>query len=106
MFAKNCKGRGFFDYTVTVNARQATPTNYVAYTFNLRSPDGKQKSFQDHHPDADQNQPNSKWHYSITIQVNEGSKVVRTISAGDGNPNPEGVSTREANGIVYINILE
>lgn len=102
----NYKGRGWFDYDVTVNARRATPTAFAAYTFNQASADGTQKSFQATHPAAASNPPNAIWRYAVSVDVKEGTRVLRTISAGDGNPNPEGVSTRVANGVVYVNVIE
>ena len=102
----NHKGRGWFDYDVTVSARRATPTALTAYAFNLASADGTQKSFQATHPAAAGNPPNAVWRYTVGVDVKEGTKVLRTISAGDGNPNPEGVSTRVANGVVYVNVTE
>jgi hypothetical protein len=103
---KNCKGRGFFEYNVTVNAEAKSPSNIRDHKFELTSNDATQKSFQAAHPDAVANLPEAVWHYSVRVDVSEGDKTVKTVSAGDGNPNPEGVVTRMAAGVVYVNVLE
>jgi hypothetical protein len=103
---KNCKGRGFFEYNVTVNAETTAPSNIADFPFELTSRDATQKSFQTAHPDAGKNLPNAVWHYSVLVEVSEGNRKIKAISAGDGNPNPEGVVTRASAGVVYINILE
>ncbi len=106
VFAKNCKGRGWFNYDVTVTARKATSTAFVAFPFSLASADGTQRSFQAVHPAAAGNPPNAVWRYSVGVEVREGTRLLQTISAGDGNPNPTGISSRVANGVVYVNVTD
>jgi hypothetical protein len=104
--ARNCRGRGFFEYRVTLRAESLVTSNIEAYNFTLSPKDDTQRSFQATHPDAAKNFLKASWHYSVVIDVFEGKKKIRTSSAGDGNPNPEGVTTRTSNGTVYINIQE
>ncbi len=106
LVAKNCKGRGFFEYNVTVNAENFVPSNIPDFKFDMTSRDATQKSFQAAHPDAPKNFPNAVWRYSIQAVVSEGGRQIKTVSAGDGNPNPDGVTTRVSAGVVYINILD
>lgn len=106
VFAKNCEGRGWFNYDVTVTARKATSTAFVAFPFSLASADGTQRSFQAVHPAAAGNPPNAVWRYSVGVEVREGTRLLQTISAGDGNPNPTGMSSRVANGVVYVNVTD
>jgi hypothetical protein len=101
---RNCRGRGWFDYTLTLTARRATPANAPAHAFKFVSADGTQRNFQESHPQATGNLPNARWQYQVTVEVKEGSKILRTIAAGDGNPNPEGVSTKSSGGVVYVNV--
>ena len=100
------KGRGWFDYDVTLNGVRKVPATIAAQQFDMVSPEGAQRSFSAAHPDAGKNLLNPRWQYTATVQVNEGDQLVRTIVAGSGNPNPEGVSTRIKDGVAFVEIAD
>lgn len=102
----NHKGRGWFAYTVRLNGIKKIATAIPSQMFELTSPDGVQRSFSASHADANKNLLNPRWQYTATVQVNEGTQLIRTIVAGSGNPNPDGVSTRIKDGVAFVEIAD
>ncbi|MGF9565038.1 hypothetical protein AAIH70_16100 [Neorhizobium sp. BT27B] len=103
---RECRGRGFFEYDVTVNAQVATRSAIQTYEFDHSSNGSVQRSFQATHPSAINPLPNVAWQYSIVVDIKEGTKTIKTISAGTGSPNPEGVVSRMVDGTVYIEVKD
>ena len=100
------RGRGWFAYNVQLNGLKKVPGTINEQQFELDSPDGVQRSFSVVHPDASKQLLNARWQYAATVHVNEGSKLVRAIMAGSGNPNPEGVTTRMQDGVAYVEVSD
>lgn len=100
------KGRGWFDYDVTLNGVKKVPATIAVQQFDMVSPDGAQRSFSAAHSEASKNLLNPRWQYAATVQVTEGTQLVRTIVAGSGNPNPDGVTTRIKDGVAFVEIAD
>lgn len=101
---RNCKGRGWVHYTITLNARKPIPTTLDPFEFIASSPDGKQRSFSFTHPAASQNLPSRKWEFQAAVETLEGGKLLRSVKAGTANPNPAGINTKLGDGVVFVNV--
>jgi hypothetical protein len=104
MVAKHCKGRGFFEYDLSLHASNTSVTNMDAYPFHMESADGSQRSFSASHPAIANNLLSRKWRYSVVVKVFEGIMPGNIVSTGDGDANPDGVETRMTDGTLTINV--
>lgn len=101
---KNCKGRGFFDYTIRLRAKKGARAPIEAWQFEQASAVPVQKSFVFTHPQSMDGFENPDWTYEISVQILEGKKAPYTIQASNVNPNPEIIVTRINAGVLSIEI--
>jgi hypothetical protein len=101
--ARNCKGRGWVDYDVTLNGESDDVAPIPERKFSDGSPTGIKTSFLLQY-DNPEMYPRAEWTYQVEIAVKVGGKPIRTVVVSNGAQNHDGVRSRILNGALSLEI--
>lgn len=105
VLARNCKGRGFIEYELTLSGTREDTAPIPEKTFTAKSaPDQRQTHFVFHYGDAASSFAQPRWTYQASVKIQAGSKVPRTIVVTDTDPNKDGVVSRLEDGALRVDI--
>lgn len=102
--AKDCKGRGWVDYTIGLRAKKGTREPIEKWNFRQSSTVPFQKTFIYTHPRSIDSLDSPEWKYEVSIEIKEGARQPYSVVASNVNPNPENVVTRVLGGVLSIEI--
>lgn len=102
----NCRGRGWFDYGLTLSAFRARQANLTSFPFDEESATADKRSFAFVHPQTAERLPGRQWSYRVQVLVKEGGRTVTTLNASNDEPMSSELVTRMDDGKLSIRVLE
>lgn len=102
----NCKGRGWVDYELKLDAqkRLTNPADLYGFTEVLAQKDSS--NFTAVHPKAGTGGAGRKWLYRVRVIVERNGIQSKVIEATTQLPSPEGIATRMDDGILQVSFLK